>query len=130
MLGQDGADKLFGGSGNDRLAGDAGRDEMTGGTGFDWFIFYSSSHSGVTAATRDVIADFSKNQGDKLLFTVEFSAFDFIGQAPFDDPGQIRLRHIDGNTRVELNADADAAAEMHIQLTGVIDLSAGDFVFV
>ncbi|HTV67542.1 MAG TPA: Ig-like domain-containing protein, partial [Rhizobiaceae bacterium] len=48
-------DTLSGLGGNDRLAGGAGRDKLTGGTGADDFIFTAPTHTGKTAATRDVI---------------------------------------------------------------------------
>ena len=130
LRGAKGADILLGGDGKDILGGDAGRDELTGGAGADFFLFDQLGDSGVTAATRDLITDFSKGQGDRIALSgEEFGDFDFIGKAAFDAAGQIRFRQVDGDTQVEFNADADNAAEMQVVLTGQVDLTATDFGF-
>ncbi len=58
ISGRGGRDILNGGDGDDFLNGGRGRDIMTGGDGADWFVF----------GRRDVITDFSIEDGDSILF--------------------------------------------------------------
>jgi hypothetical protein len=125
-----GADRMFGGTGNDVLEGAAGRDEMTGGAGADDFLFNRLGDSGVSSTSRDLIRDFRKAEGDQVaLDGFVFGDFDFIGKAAFSRAEQIRFTHVDGTTRIDFNADADAAAEMQILLTGQVNLAESDFGF-
>lgn len=48
--------------------------------------------------------------------------------AAFTAAGQVRWSQSNGNTFVEASNDADAAAELQIQLTGLKTLTAADFV--
>jgi Ca2+-binding RTX toxin-like protein len=125
-------DELLGGSGADGLRGGLERDELTGGAGMDRFIYGSLADSGVAGGTRDLVTDFSRVQGDKLAFAgpVFRDQYEFIGAAAFDGAGQVRFQHLGGNTRVEVNADADAAAEMHIVLAGQLQLTGSDVLFL
>ncbi|MDJ0718781.1 MAG: calcium-binding protein, partial [Prochloraceae cyanobacterium] len=56
-----GVDRLIGGAGVDRLVGGVGRDVLVGGIGADRFIFNSISER------IDIISDFNKFQGDKIV---------------------------------------------------------------
>ncbi|MEM9471670.1 MAG: calcium-binding protein [Pseudomonadota bacterium] len=58
LSGRGGRDVLLGGDGGDFLNGGRGRDILTGGEGADWFVF----------GRRDVITDFSVEDGDTILF--------------------------------------------------------------
>ena len=71
LRGDGGANSLSGGAGNDFLFGGLGRDELTGGTGADRFGFFSTTESGKTAATRDVIHDFHHGEGDRLALAID-----------------------------------------------------------
>ena len=55
-------DILIGGIGNDILIGGVGKDTMTGGSGTDDFDFNAVGETGKTAATRDVITDFTRRR--------------------------------------------------------------------
>ena len=66
VAGSDGANVLSLGAGDDGFFGKLGRDELTGGAGADGFQYVQAADSGVTAATRDVIHDFSQAQLDQL----------------------------------------------------------------
>lgn len=59
-----GNDFLNGGAGTDELVGGAGKDILTGGTEGDTFWYFATSESGVTAATRDIITDFTAGAAD------------------------------------------------------------------
>ncbi len=65
LFGNAGDDRLSGGAGADRLSGGAGSDTLRGGVGGDRFIFDSAA----TVSDFDAIADFSRAQGDKILFS-------------------------------------------------------------
>ncbi len=62
LVGGAGSDTLSGLGGNDTLDGGAGADKLNGGAGADTFIFQSGEANG------DTLVDFTKNQGDKLVF--------------------------------------------------------------
>lgn len=66
LEGGPGADTLMGDEGNDALLGGDGNDALTGGAGADSFIvnFPSILTEGV-----DVVADFNRAQGDKIVFS-------------------------------------------------------------
>ncbi|MDJ0719124.1 MAG: S8 family serine peptidase [Prochloraceae cyanobacterium] len=61
IAGAAGNDRIFGAAGNDRLIGGAGRDVLVGGIGADRFVFNSISER------IDVISDFNRIQGDKIV---------------------------------------------------------------
>ncbi len=54
----------------------------------------------------------------------------FIGTDPFSAAEQCRYVQNAGQTFVQINEDADLAAESVIELDGLVDLSAADFLFV
>lgn len=56
----------------------------------------------------------------------EIGQFTFVGTGAFT--GQVRYQHVGGNTLIQGNTDADAAPEMEIQVTGIIDFVASDFI--
>jgi Ca2+-binding RTX toxin-like protein len=70
VFGDDGNDRLIGGSKNDQLHGGDGSDKLTGGLGADQFFFDSGVNGSV-----DKITDFTPSQHDKLVL----SAASFLG---------------------------------------------------
>jgi Ca2+-binding RTX toxin-like protein len=134
MDGDFGKDRIGGGAGNDVLVGYAGADRMTGGTGADRFHYISRLDSPLDQ--RDTIVDFKRNDGDKfdLRFVdaigggSEVESFGFVGKSVFTAAAQLRFEQRDGTTFVQLNTDADLAAEQEIGITGLIDLKATDFL--
>ena len=137
LFGGGGADILKGGDGADQLQGDAGRDESWGGAGADRFIFDDSHFGGASAATCDVIHDFSSAQGDRIRLTavdaksgtLTNDAFAFIGTAAFHHvAGELRYEQISGNTYVQGDWNGDGVADFSIRLDGSHNLSAADFV--
>jgi serralysin len=133
LAGGGGADILKGGDGPDRLAGGGGKDTLTGGAGADRYVYTGSGQTGLGSTARDVVADFSKSDGDKL----DVSAWDakpsvagvqhwgfvasFSGQA-----GQVRF---DAASHLVLfDQNGDKQADFQVELTGVAALSASDFV--
>jgi VCBS repeat-containing protein len=68
LFGAGGADTLLGMGGNDTLNGGTGQDTLTGGLGADTFLFASTSTASL-GSTVDLVADFSRTEGDKLAFS-------------------------------------------------------------
>ena len=95
---------------------------MNGGAGDDHYDFNALANSGVTAATRDRIIGFGANANlDKIdLATIDANALvagnqTFIFGGAFT-AGHVRAVQSGANALIELNTDADAGAEMVIQL--------------
>ena len=147
MLGGSGKDLLDGGEQDDRLIGDGGVDRMlggmgsdhlTGGGGGDKFMFRSPFESGAGAGSRDVIGDFSQAAGDRIVLqAIDADAtiggnqdFAFVGADAFTAAGQLRFVQDAAGDRtiVEGNVNADLAPDFQIELVGVHQLTAGDFV--
>lgn len=148
LRGEAGADTLNGQAGNDVLVGGAGRDVMTGGSGNDTFRFLKVTDTGVVAATRDLILDFKKTAetGTDKIDLAEIDAkaeaglandtFVFLTthNALFTAAGQVRWVKQDfagttgDRTIIMGNTDADADAEFHIEIRGLVNLTAADFV--
>ncbi|QQR40404.1 M10 family metallopeptidase C-terminal domain-containing protein [Devosia rhizoryzae] len=144
LLGMGGADTLIGGAGDDRITGGAGRDVMTGGIGNDLFIFNAVSEIGSTVSTRDVITDFVHGE-DRFDFSAidantslsgnqAFSFLETQGAAFTGVRGQIRWVQEDpagtANDRVIVMGDlnGDRVADFHVELTGLVTLTASDFI--
>jgi Ca2+-binding RTX toxin-like protein len=144
IQGADGSDTINGGGGADTLIGSLGVDKLTGGSGADLFQYFgfatltSPGDSGVGLGKRDVVADFVKGVDKIDLHFVDAQTsvghlgnqdFSFVaGGNAFTAEGQVRVFAESGNTIVQVNNDADLFAEGEIQLTGVFNLAAGDFV--
>ncbi len=131
-----GNDTLSGDGGNDYLVGEVGVDSLTGGTGADHFNFHKLTHSGVGNGSRDKITDFE--QGIDIIEaryfdeTPDFDGFTFIGTAalPVACGGEVRYTiNAGGNTIISLRVDTSGGADMQIELTGAINLTAQDFIF-
>ena len=107
---------------------------MAGEGGADDFVFASLRDSGPTTRTRDVITDFRGR--DELVFSALDAVRGRAGNQDFTfdlgggfEAGEIRFREVARGVLVELNVDADAAAELSVLLrdfTGV--LNSNDFV--
>jgi Ca2+-binding RTX toxin-like protein len=144
LSGNGGNDTLNGGANADTLVGSLGFDKLTGGSGADLFQYFgfatltSPGDSGVGLGKRDVVTDFVKGVDKIDLHFVDAQTsvghlgnqdFSFVaGGNAFTAEGQVRVFAESGNTIVQVNNDADLFAEGEIQLTGVFNLAAGDFV--
>jgi Ca2+-binding RTX toxin-like protein len=135
LLGSTYDDQLAGNAGANRLEGEEGADELAGRGGADRFYYYNRYDSMPTLP--DHIFDFSRSQGDKIdLARVDANerapgneAFQFVGQAGFTGPGQLRSFQQDGHTIIEANTDnSTASTEMRIVLDPLVSLQATDFV--
>lgn len=139
LYGRAGDDHLFGQTGADAFYGGLGADTMTGGDQAgrrDRFIYFNMAESGVGAGQRDVITDFIAGED-----RIELSRFDadttlggkqgfaFVGDLGLSgQAGELGYLHENGNTIVVADVDGDGVADFEIELTGVMDLSAQDFL--
>jgi len=140
VFGGVGNDVLLGGNGNDILNGGAGNDTMNGGAGFDIFDYNAITDSGAVIGVTDIIAGFQNvvlgagfidridlSTIDANPLVVGNQAFGFSDVAP-PALGQVGWFNFAGNTFVRLNTDLDASPEMLIQLNGIYNLDAVDFI--
>ncbi|WP_375195413.1 cadherin domain-containing protein [Sphingobium sp.] len=134
LTGNGGNDIIDGGTGNDRITGGAGADMLTGGAGADLFIYNAVANS--TMLVRDQITDFQDGVDRIDLSGIDPNpllsgnqAFSFIGGASFTAIGQLHVYNDGTNTYVEGNTDNNpATVELAIQLVGVHNLTASDFL--
>ncbi len=147
-----GNDSLRGDAGNDTLRGGLGRDYLYGGVNNDIFDFNAVTESGLTVATRDVIADFVHLQDKIDLSTIDAvfggvnNAFSLLAKdvSPLHNgavgagkigwywEGAATATTADNFTILKINNDGDPALEMTIAIKGLIALSAVpgvDFIF-
>lgn len=130
-------DTLAGGEGSDVLVGGWGRDTASGGAGADVFLF-GEGHTGRVEQTADLITDFSRADGDVIDLsaidannaTTSDDAFTFIGTAAFSGTaGELRFYYsTGGHTFLAGDTDGDGSADFFIELSGLHDLAASDFV--
>jgi Ca2+-binding RTX toxin-like protein len=126
------ANRIDGSEGRDWLLGGGGQDTLSGGTQADFFVFSAAAES--TLAAMDTIADFSRQQYDKLdVSRIDANAtlagnqaFTFIGGAAFSADATAQLRYAGGILYGSVDADADA--EFAIALTGAPTLLAADLL--
>ncbi|KNG92230.1 calcium-binding protein [Pseudaestuariivita atlantica] len=139
LYGRAGDDILDGGTGADAMYGNLGADTMTGGDDAgrrDRYIYFQANETGVGSGNRDVITDFVSGEDRIELSRIDADItqgfkqrFDFVGDAAFTGTaGELRYEQTGGITLVQADRDGDGIADMEIELTGTIDLVAGDFL--
>lgn len=130
LTGSPEADLLIGWSGRDTLIGGKGDDFLCGGKGSDRFIFSSSDQ--YSELERDEITDFSRKDGDRIIFDFGGGSVvnEFSGQA-----GQVTFAvwmariHLEEEVEMEpwmycgthilVDRDGDNTADLFINLPGV-----------
>ena len=124
---------LTGNDGANILAGGLGLDTLRGKGGGDVFLWSSVAES--SPSHPDVVADFNRAEGDVLHFTsvdaddtvAGDQNFTFIDTAAFTAPGQINWFTNGTDTFIQLNTNADSAADAVIQVNGVHTVDASWF---
>jgi Ca2+-binding RTX toxin-like protein len=124
LSGLGGNDTLIGGTGNDDLFGGLGKDQLTGGPDADTFHYTALSESGITAATRDLIADFEQGSDHIDLQLIDANplpgdqAFDFIGNnTPFTGTaGQLHDFWTAIGQVIEGDVNGDKKADFSIEI--------------
>ncbi|MFZ1426586.1 MAG: M10 family metallopeptidase C-terminal domain-containing protein [Geminicoccaceae bacterium] len=133
VLGSSAADRFKGDAANNEFQGKQGKDTATGGGGRDTYFIKVVADS-PAGAGRDVITDFTPGQDVIDLSNIDADAalpgqqlFRWVGKANLTGAAQLGYYVSGGNTIVRASTDADAAAEVEIQLTGQKTLTAADF---
>jgi len=137
-----GAINLIGNEFDNFVTGNAGVNIIVGGLGFDTLrgegagdVFLWSTVAESNPSHPDVVVDFNRAEGDVLHFTTMDADdtvagdqnFTFIGTAAFTAPGQINWFTNGTDTFIQLNTNADLAADSVIQVSGVQTVDAGWF---
>ena len=135
IIGSDGADTFKGSSGDNEFQGGLGKDTATGGAGRDLYAFRSVQDS-PPGTNRDIIKDFAPGQDVIDVSNIDADStlpgqqsFRWVGKATLTGAAQLGYYVAGGNTIVRASTDADAAAEVEIQLNGVKTLTPADFRF-
>ena len=147
IFGNAGNNVIDGGGNNDRITGGRGLDTLIGNAGGDTFVWRDVAETGVTAATADLIQDFSFTAGDRIdlsqidanVFAPNDQPFQFIGQAAFSlngatadpsdlVPGEIRFFHSGNETVIELQTGTSADIEAVIRIAGIVTPEGNWFV--
>ena len=147
LIGGGGNDNLQGGTENDVLRGGVGQDTLSGGAGADIFKLDVPTDTGATAATRDIISDFTHNATISLSDRIDVSiidansgmsgnnSFTFIGNGSFTGKaGQLHYFQqdlagtVNDKTIVEGDWNGDKVADFQIELTGLKPLISADFI--
>ena len=124
---------LAGNDGVNIIAGGLGLDTLRGEGSGDVFLWSSVAES--RSNNPDVVIDFNRAEGDLLHFTnmdaddtvAGDQIFTFIGTAAFTAPGQINWFTDGTDTFIQLNTNADLAADSVIKVNGVQTVDASWF---
>lgn len=134
LTGNEGNNVLSGGAGNDKLVGGLGADTLIGGAGADSFHISDISHSTVDPAGRDVILDFNRAEGDRIIVR----DIDAISGG-VDDPfkfvakftgvaGQLISVAEDDHYVVMGDVNGDGIADFAVTVFSTTPLERGDFL--
>ncbi len=142
LTGNGAANILIGGAGDDRLDGAGGKDLLTGGAGNDVFVFRNINHT--SPGARDVITDLTPGEDLMDLSAIDAQsevggnqAFTFVtavGAAFSGVPGELVWEFADAPgegadaTVVSGDINGDQVADFQIELTGLVELTALDFI--
>ncbi len=144
LEGGNGADTLIGGQGSDTLWGRSGKDTMSGGSQSDTFVFNAIAETTTGTTTTDVITDFQVGVDKIALSGIDASTV-FTGDNAFvwkgtggisstDGAGEVSYQIFDNAgtaddyTMVYLDTDSTSTIEGAIRLTGLVQLTANDFI--
>lgn len=131
-----GADTIDGGGNNDIISGGLGKDSLEGGTGSDVFD-YDDIGDSLAGGSRDIIADFEQGFDridlsgiDANIATLADDQFTLISGPLGSTPGVIRVvQKLASNvTLISGSIDGDSGTEFQIELTGLFNLTAADFI--
>lgn len=126
---------LRGANSGQAMYGNAARNTFQGNGGSDDFVFLKGT-TGKTDKKADIIADFSRAEGDRIdLDPWDANSkqgnnqdFDFIGGEKFHgNAGELRFFQDGGDTWIQGDTNGDRKADLLIKLDGIVTLAAGDF---
>ena len=133
-----GDDALVGGQNNDQINGGAGADQLIGGQGNDLFIYNATTDS--SGANHDTIFDFEEaGAGDQIdlhlidanLSLTSDQTFFFVAaqnSAVVNNSVTWFQDVAHNSTIIQADNNGDGIADMVITLTGLHNLTSGDFV--
>ena len=136
LNGDGGNDVITGGAGADSLTGGPGSDILTGGLGADRFVWSALGDFG-PAGLEDVVQDFSRASGDKLVLnSIDANplrggdqAFSFLGTGAFTGkPGQLDYAVSGADVIVYGDINGDGVADFQFRVAAISSLQASDFV--
>jgi Ca2+-binding RTX toxin-like protein len=129
---------LVGNAAANAIYGLGGRDIMRGEGGADKFVYLNAADTGKTAATRDLIQDFTIGTDKIDLSAIDANGaaagngtfvFQAVSGAAFTGvAGQLHYLASGANTLVEGDLNGDRVADFQIELTGIKALLATDFI--
>lgn len=138
------ANVLVGNNAANAIYGLGGRDILRGEGGADVFHYLNGGETGRTAATRDIIQDFTSGTDKINLSVIDANGalagngtFQFLagaGTAFSGVAGQLRyvqenpVNTVNDKTIIEGDVNGDRVADLQIELTGLKTLLAADFV--
>lgn len=132
-----GNDDILGGAGDDTIYGGSGSDFLWGEAGADAFGFDFARESPWKARRFDVLMDFNSAEGDKIdLSGIDANFLKFGNQTfrfegsgnGYAGRGQIDYNFYNGDTRVFGYTDRDKDPDFYLEIEGIVDLKASDFV--
>lgn len=126
---------IIGTSGDDIIRGGLGKDTLTGNGGADTYQYLSAADSQANA-NRDVITDWSSDDKfDLSAFdaspAVGIQGFTFVGYGSTShtmNSGELKYYHTGGKTYLLGETTGDGLADFQIELNGLQDLKANNFV--
>lgn len=132
VIGSGYADTIIGNSGNNLLIGRGGADTLTGGAGADVFQYNHPTSSGgdigISPTNLDIITDFA-NGIDKIDLSDFAGTFAFRGTGAFTGTThQVNYSKVAGNTFIGLDIDGNKTLDAQIELLGLHNMTASDFV--
>lgn len=129
-------DTLSGNSGGDVLIGGLEGDLLTGSSGADWFVYQNFADTGIGASNRDIITDFSSEEGDRIVFDkldadptlAGLQEWTLVSDGFNGTAGQVTF---DNNTHlVQFDLEGDNQVDFEIELTGVSSLMVWDIISI
>jgi len=132
-----GNDDIMAGAGNDTIWGGSGSDFMWGEAGADTFAFDYARESPYRARKFDVLMDFDSAEGDMIdlsnmdanLLKFGNQTFRFEGSGDgWAGRGQIDYNFANGDTRVFGYVDRDKSPDFYLEIEGIVDLTASNFI--
>lgn len=125
ILGTSGNDHIVGGAGNNIIDGGLGTDTLTGGSGTNTFIYNSVNDAPVVHKPETITNWVS---GSDHIDLTGLGHLTFGGQTQAVTPDSVEWYVSGGNTYVVGDALGSTRADFMIELIGVHNLSASDFV--
>ncbi len=133
LKGTDSNDVISALAGDDKIIGGLGSDKLNGGSGTDIFQFNDISESGIKSSTRDIIIDFSRNEGDKIdLSSISKKVpLHFIGNTAFSkNNAKGELRFDSTNHILYLSTNSDNKPEFSVEIKDVNNLINDDLILI